>query len=300
MINLPTLRQLRYLVALDDERHFGRAAQACHVTQSTLSAGVKEMEQILGVTLFDRNNRRATPTAIGREIIEHARRILREMEEVAETARASREPLTGRLHVGVIPTIGPFLVPRVLSRLSADYPALKPYLREEQSALLIEGLNAGRLDVLLLAFPYDAPGLETFPLLDDRFWLACPAGHALTRKSSVAPREAPRDELLLLEEGHCLRDHALAACRMESSPKHEGFRGTSLYMLAHMVALGLGLTLLPDMAVRSGLANIPGVAVRPLTKDAPGRQICLAWRRGSARRQEFQMLGTLLAETLRE
>ena len=274
--------------------------RSCHVTQSTLSAGVKEMEQILGVTLIDRNNRRATPTAVGREIIERARRILREMEDVAETARAAREPLTGGLHIGVIPTIGPFLVPRVLSRLSSDYPALKPYLREEQSARLIEGLDNGRLDVLLLAFPYDAPGLETQTLLYDRFWIACPEGHALARKSSVAPRETPHDELLLLEDGHCLRDHALAACRMESAPRHEGFRGTSLYMLAHMVALGLGLTLLPDMAVRSGLANIPGVVVRPLTKDAPGRRICLAWRRASARQPEFQMLATLLAETLKE
>jgi LysR family hydrogen peroxide-inducible transcriptional activator len=300
MINLPTLRQLRYLVALNDERHFGRAAQICSVTQSTLSAGLKEMEQILGVTLIDRNNRRPTPTAVGREIIERARRVLREMEDVTETARAAREPLTGRLHIGVIPTIGPFLVPRVLSRLSTDYPALKPYLREEQSARLIEGLDEGRLDVLLLAFPYDAPGLEAHTLLHEHFWLACPEGHALARKPSVAPGETPQDELLLLEDGHCLRDHALAACRMESPPRHEGYRGTSLYMLAHMVALGLGLTLLPDMAVRSGLANIPGMAVRPLTKDAPGRRVCLAWRKASARQQEFQMLAAMLTETLKE
>lgn len=300
MIHLPTLRQLRYLVVLGDERHFGRAAQICHVTQSTLSAGVKEMEQILGVALIDRNNRRATPTAVGREIIERARRILREMEDVAETAKAAREPLTGGLHIGVIPTVGPFLVPRVLSRLSSDYPALKPYLREEQSARLIDGLDAGRLDALLLAFPYDAPGLETHTLLHDRFWIACPEGHPLVDREEVAPDDIPQDELLLLEDGHCLRDHALAACRMESGPRHEGFRGTSLYMLAHMVALGLGLTLLPDMAVRSGLANIPRVIVRPLTDEAPSRRICLAWRKASARQPEFQMLAAVLADALKE
>jgi LysR family transcriptional regulator, hydrogen peroxide-inducible genes activator len=300
MIHLPTLRQLRYLVALEDERHFGRAAQSCHVTQSTLSAGLKELEQILGVTLIDRNLRRVTPTAAGRDIIDRARRILREMEEVAETARAAREPLTGGLHIGVIPTVGPFLLPRALSRLNRDYPALKPYLREEQTALLIEGINDGRFDVLLMAFPYDAPGLETHTLLHDGFWIACPQDHPLTRKRFVTPDEAPRDELLLLEDGHCLREHALAACRMECAPRHEGFRGTSLYMLAHMVALGMGVTLLPDMAVRSGLANIPGVVVRPLTKDAPARRICLAWRKASPRQPEFQMLADVLADALRD
>lgn len=300
MSALPTFRQLRYLVALDEERHFGRAAESCHVTQSTLSAGLKEMEQILGVALFDRNFRRPTPTAAGRDIIERARRVLREMEEVVETARAAREPLAGGLHIGVIPTIGPFLIPRVLSHLSREHPALRPYLREEQTARLIEGLDNGRFDVLLLAFPYDAPGLETRTLLFDRFWIACPGGHPLAGRETVAPGDIPPDELLLLEDGHCLREHALAACRMEAAPRHEGFRGTSLYMLAHMASLGLGVTLLPDMAVRAGLARIPGLAVRPLTADAPARRICLAWRRGSAREAEFQMLAAALAKALAE
>lgn len=296
----PTFRQLRYLVALDDERHFGRAAERCHVTQSTLSAGLKEMEQILGVPLFDRNFRRPTPTAAGRDIVERARRVLREMEEVMETARAAREPLAGGLHIGVIPTIGPFLIPQVLSHLRREHPALRPYLREEQTARLIEGLDNGRFDVLLMAFPYHAPGVEARSLLIDRFWVACAEGSPLAARETIAPDDIPPDEILLLEDGHCLREHALAACRMEAPPRHEGFRGTSLYMLAHMAALGLGVTLLPEMAARSGLARIPGLAVRPLTPDAPPRRICLAWRRGAARETEFQMLAAALTKALTE
>ncbi|MBI5165825.1 MAG: hydrogen peroxide-inducible genes activator [Magnetospirillum sp.] len=300
MITPPTLRQLRYLVALADERHFGRAAEACLVTQSTLSSGLKELEQLLGVALFERTKRRVAPTAAGLDIAERARRLLRDAEELTEAARAAGEPLTGPLRIGVIPTVAPFLVPRILPTLYRRHPALKPYLREEQTGRLIAGLEDGRLDVLLLAFPIDAPDLTSATILDDRFWIACPHNHPLAACAQVSPDQVPRDELLLLEDGHCLRDHALSACHLEGGAWHEGFRGTSLHTLVHMVAVGLGVTLLPEMAIRAGLADLPGLAVRPLSNEAPPRRIGLAWRRSSARSTEFRLLAGLIGEACAE
>jgi LysR family hydrogen peroxide-inducible transcriptional activator len=300
MLSLPTLRQLRYLVTLADERHFGRAAEACRIGQSTLSAGIKELEQILGVELVERNSRRVVPTVVGHDIVERARRILRETEELADAARAAGKPLTGALRIGLIPTISPFLVPRFLARLYRDFPALRPYLREEQTARLIEALEGGRLDVLVLAFPYDAPDIVSDVFADDPFWVALPENHPLAAQELVSPAEVPQDELLLLEDGHCLRDHALAACRLQGPPRHEGFRGTSLQTVVHMVAAGLGITLLPELAIRAGVADIPGIAVRPLTAEAPARRIGLAWRRTSARAEEYRLLTGLLAQAMRD
>lgn len=296
MINLPTLRQLRYLVVLSEECHFGRAADACLVTQSTLSAGIKELEGLLGLQLFERTKRRVVPTPVGLDLVERAKRTLAEAEGLVEAARAAGEPLSGPLHIGVIPTISPFLVPRVVPALRSRFPALQPYLREDQTARLLERLEAGELDVLILAYPFDTPDAESQMFMEDPFWLALPKGHALASSAPLAPDEVPTEELLLLEDGHCLRDHALAACRLQGGRRHEGFRGTSLDTLVQMVASNLGLTLLPRMAVDSGLFAGVDMVLRPLSTDAAPRQIGLAWRATSARKEEFRTLAAALGE----
>ncbi|MEO5336031.1 MAG: hydrogen peroxide-inducible genes activator [Magnetospirillum sp. WYHS-4] len=300
MINLPTLRQLRYLVELLEARHFGRAAEACLVTQSTLSAGLQELEGLLGVRLVERTKRRVVPTPIGLEVAERARRTLQEAEGLVEAARAGAEPLTGGLRLGVIPTIGPYLLPRVLPELRRRFPALRPYLREDQTARLLDQLAAGDLDLLILAFPYDTPQAETMMVADDPFWLACPQGHPLARRKNISPDEIPPAELLLLEDGHCLRDHALSACGLERGAARGRFQGTSLHTLLEMVAGGMGITLVPGMATRSHLVEASSVEVRPLAETAAPRKIGLAWRRTSGRRKEFQMLGGALKEILQD
>lgn len=300
MINLPTLRQLRYLVALTETRHFGRAAEACFVTQSTLSAGLQELEGLLGVRLVERTKRRVVPTAIGMEIAERARRTLREAEDLVEAAKGAAEPLTSDLRLGVIPTIGPYLLPRVLPKLRERFPRLRPYLREDQSANLLVQLAAGDLDVLILAFPYDTPGAESMMIAEDPFWLVCPADHPLAKAKTIVTEEIPAGDLLLLEDGHCLREHALAACSLEGGARRGRFQGTSLHTLIEMVAGGLGVTLVPDMAIRSHLVEASPVAVRPLANKAGARKIGLAWRRTSGRRKEFQLLGEALREILKD
>lgn len=298
MINLPTLRQLRYLVELMESCHFGKAAEACHVTQSTLSAGIQELEDLLGVRLLERTKRRVVTTPIGLEIAERARRTLEEAEGLVEAARAGAEPLSGDLRLGVIPTIGPYLLPRVLPELRRRFPKLKLFLREDQTAHLLNQLSAGDLDVLILAFPMETPGAETRMIAKDPFWLVCPENHPLAALKEVAPDSIPQEELLLLEDGHCLRDHALAACKLSGASRKHGFQGTSLHTLIEMVANGLGLTLIPDMAARSQLIGSSSLAMRPLSGEAAAREIGLAWRFTSGRRAEFKLLASTLAEIL--
>lgn len=298
MINLPTLRQLRYLVKLVETLHFGRAAEACLVTQSTLSAGLQELEGLLGVRLLERTKRRVVPTAIGLEIAERARRTLAEAEELVEAAHAAAEPLAGVLRIGVIPTIGPYLLPRALPALRERFPRLKVYLREDQTARLLAQLKAGELDVLILAFPYDTPGAETMMVAEDPFWVVCPDRHPLTGLKKISSQDIPADELLLLEDGHCLRDHALAACGLRSFATGMRFQGTSLHTLVEMVASGLGITLVPGMAVRTLLLEGSPLAARPLAGREANRQIGLAWRQTSGRDKEYRLLGETLREVL--
>lgn len=298
MSNLPTLRQLRYLVALTETRHFGRAAEGCFATQSTLSAGLQELEGLLGVRLVERTKRRVVPTAVGLEIAARARRVLAEAEELVETARQSAEPLSGALRIGVIPTIGPYLIPRLLPVLRERFPRLKAYLREDQSARVMAQLTAGDLDVVILAFPYDTPGADTHVVTDDPFWLVCPETHPLARKTEVTAADIPLAELLLLEDGHCLRDHVLAACGLRAQGAGTRFQGTSLYTLVGMAAGGLGVTLAPEMAVRTALLDGLPLVARPLIGDSAHRRIGLAWRRTSGRGKEFRRLGDTLHEVM--
>ncbi|HYD31307.1 MAG TPA: hydrogen peroxide-inducible genes activator [Azospirillaceae bacterium] len=295
---LPSLRQLRYLVAVIEHRHFGRAAETCFVTQSTLSAGLQEMEHLLGARLVERTKRSVSPTPLGQELAQRAQQVLRQVEDMADLATAAREPMTGPLRLGVIPTIGPFLLPRVLPDLRETFPHLALYLREDQTARLIDQLHAGTLDVAVLALPYEARGIDTLWVAEDRFWAALPPTHRLATDPKVNAADLSLDDLLLLEDGHCLRDHALAACALEGARKNEGFQGTSLYTLVQMVAGGLGITLLPQIALDADILRGTDVVARPLVGDRPSRWIGLAWRRAAGRRTTFEKLGAFLKERL--
>ncbi len=288
---LPSLRHLRYLVALAETRHFGRAAAACSVTQSTLSAGLKELEGRLGTVLVERTKRRVMVTPLGEEVVARARRLLSAAGEIVDLVRGAAEPLSSPLNLGVIPTVAPFLLPKVLARVRKAHPRLKLHLVEDLTARLLERLAAGELDLALIALPYRAPDIETLELGDDPFLLATPPGHPLAGQEHVEAGELMRAPLLLLEEGHCLRDHALAACRLaEAASAGERPQATSLHTLAQMVAGGMGVTLLPRMAVDAGLAKGTGITTSTLDDPEAKRKIGFAWRPSSPRKAEFRKL----------
>ncbi|HWZ68829.1 MAG TPA: hydrogen peroxide-inducible genes activator [Stellaceae bacterium] len=300
MINLPTFRQLEHLVLLAEHGHFGRAAAACHVTQSTLSASIKELENILQASLVDRTKRRVVLTPLGREIVERARRILRDGEDLVEAARAESEPLSGTLRMGVVPTIGPFLLPNILPRLRRIYPALRLYLVEDLTARLVEELHAGRLDIVLLALPYDCGNVEVRTLFQDPFKVALPHGHLLAGGKTVDLEQLRHTGLLLLKEGHCLRDQALAACRLADRKEIEPVEATSLHTLVQMVDNGLGATLLPQLAIDGGILSGTTLAVLPTAGEQPSREIGLIWRRGTGRQREFDLLASELGRLVEE
>jgi LysR family hydrogen peroxide-inducible transcriptional activator len=293
IVHLPTVKQLQYLVTLRRFGHFGRAADACFVTQSTLSAGLRELETLLGVTLVERTRRVVRFTALGEKIADKAVKVLRETEELAEMARAQGRPLHGELRMGVIPTIAPFLLPTMLPRLREQWPELKLYLREETSGGACEALHRGQLDCVLLALPFPCGEVDNAFLFDDRLYVAYPRGEA-PAASSVAAAEIDESRLLLLEDGHCLKDHALSACNRPDLRAHAEMMGTSLHTLVQMVDNGLGVTFVPEMAIEAGLLSGTGVDARPLRSDNPYRRIALIWRRTSPREGEFQMLAATL------
>ncbi len=287
---LPTLKQLRHLVALADNRHFGKAAKACFVTQSTLSASLKGLEDVLQAPLVDRTNRRVAFTPLGKATVERARRLLDKAQALVSAAQEERAPLTGTVRLGVIPTIGPFLLPRILPGLRDAWPKLKLYLREDQTDSLLEQLHAGRLDLLALALPYDCGNVETALLFKDRFSLGLRRDHRLASAKHVRPAEIESETLLLLQEGHCLRGHALSACRIGDKAHADAFEATSLPTLVQMVDNGLGVTLLPQLALDAGVLKGTEMVARPVEVDNPERDIALVWRKGTARKQEFQLL----------
>ena len=290
---LPTLKQLQYLTALRDYGHFGRAADACFVTQSTLSAGLRELESLLGVTLVERTRRVVRFTPLGLRIAEKGQRVLREAEELATLAKAAGKPLAGELRMGVIPTIAPFLLPRVLGRLRAAWPDLKLYLREETSGAACESLHRGHVDCVLLALPYPCGDVDHADLFSDRLFVALP-GPAETLPDRLSPEEIDESRLLLLEDGHCLKDHALAACNRPELRAEAAMMGTSLHTLVQMVDNGLGLTMLPEMAIEAGILDHTRVVARPLDAPHAARRIALVWRAGSPREKEFRLLADAL------
>jgi LysR family hydrogen peroxide-inducible transcriptional activator len=296
MINLPSLRHLRHLIALHDRGHFGRAAEACRVTQSALSASIKELETVLDATLVDRTKRRALLTPIGVETAERARRIVKEVEELVGFATASREPLSGTLRMGAIPTVGPYLLPRILPSLRDAYSRLKLYLVEDLTERLIDSLHRGQLDAVLLALPYDCGAVETMVLLEDPFVVALRRTHPLANETRVNAQSLEREDLLLLRDGHCLRDHALSVCRFADRRHTEAFEATSLPTLVQMVDNGLGTTLLPTLALDAGLLLGTNLVTRPLVTNEPARKIGLVWRRGTGRRDELRLLAKELSE----
>jgi len=293
---LPTLKQLQYLVALHEHGHFGRAAEASFVSQSTLSAGIRELESLLGVTLVERSRRVVRFTALGNQVVEKAHRILREAEELADLVQAAGKPLAGQLRMSVIPTIAPFLLPRFLPRLRRERPDLQLLLREETSQDAVESLQHGRVDCVLLALPFTTGEIEQAHIADDELYVAFPKGDPRDPPDVIPPSMIDEGRLLLLEDGHCLKDHALAACNRPELRASATMIGTSLHTLVQMVDNDLGLTMLPKMAIDAGILNGTEVVARPLKSKNATREIALIWRRNSPRRDDFE----LLAQELRE
>ena len=287
---LPTLKQLQYLVALHEHGHFGRAADSCFVSQSTLSAGLRELESLLGVTLVERTRRVVRFTPLGNQVVAKAHRLLREAEELSELVQSQGQPLSGELRMSVIPTIAPFLLPRILPRLRRERPALKLFLREEPSAAAIESLHHGRADCVLLALPFPTGEVEFEHLFDDALFVAFPKDDPRDPPATIDPASIDEHRLLLLEDGHCLKDHALAACNRPELRANATMIGTSLHTLVQMVENGLGLTLLPAMAIDAGILNQTQIIARPLNADRAFREIALVWRKNSPRADEFRLL----------
>ena len=295
MSKQPTLKQLRYLCAVSEHGHFGRAARACHVSQSTLSAGVLELEDVLGAPLVERNNRRVLLTPLGSEVIGRGRDILLQVEDLVSLCEASSAPFAGKLRLGVIPTIAPFILPRLLKNLRRQHPGFQLFIREEMSGPLLAALHRGELDVLLLALPYPADGVETMHLFEDDFLLASPRDHPLGRGQRVRTAQLRGEELLLLEDGHCLRDHALEACKLQDTEVSVPYQATSLNTIVQMVANGIGITLLPRMALDARILSGTGVRVAEFSERGISRAIGLMWRKKTPRQREFRLLGEFIA-----
>jgi LysR family transcriptional regulator, hydrogen peroxide-inducible genes activator len=291
---LPTIKQLQYLVALRDHGHFGRAATACYVTQSTLSAGVRELESLLGVTIVERTRRVVRFTSLGERIVGKARRVVREAEELGDMVKATGKPLSGEMRMSVIPTIAPFLLPRILPQLREDWPDLKLFLREETSAGACDSLMRGNVDCVLLAMPFACGDVEEMKLFEDALYVAFPKDD--NPPDVIEPSMIDQKRLLLLEDGHCLKDHALSACNRPELRADAQMLGTSLHTLIQMVDNGLGLTIIPQMSIDSGLLNGTRTIARPLSAEKANRTISLVWRKASPRGKEFELLGEVLSK----
>ncbi len=277
------LRDLRYLVALADTRHFGKAAARCHVSQPTLSAQLKKLEEYLGVELIERQPRRVALTEIGEQVVARARRVVNDSDELLTLARGQHDPLSGSLKLALIPTIGPYLLPQIAKQLRKHLPKLKLMLYEYQTEPLLRSLRAGEIDMGILALPVHADGVETSTLYDEDFMIALPKGHRLTEKSNVKLSDLAGDTLLLLEDGHCMRDQALDICGHAALDEDQDYRATSLETLRQMVAAGMGVTLLPKLSTNGPFGTEKSVLIKPFPKPAPTRCVGAVWRKSSTR-----------------
>jgi LysR family transcriptional regulator, hydrogen peroxide-inducible genes activator len=293
---LPSLRQLRYLVELADRLNFRQAAEASFVTQSTLSAGIKELESVLGVQLVERDTRTVRITPVGEEVVARARGLLAAAEDVVAVAKGAAEPLTGLLGLGVIPTIAPFLLPGLLPALRRRHPKLQLYLREDLTERLLERLRAGQLDMALIALPFETGELVVRELFKDEFWYVAREDDSHATDQAVAVKALDPGQVLLLEEGHCLRDHAITACGPRLANAASRIEATSLNTLLQMVDGGMGVTLLPEMALKAGILKGTKLIARPFSPHVPSRKIALVARPGSARRADFELLADFLIE----
>lgn len=300
MAAMPSLRQLRYLVEVADKLNFRAAAEASFVTQSTLSAGIKELETLLNVELVERDPRGVRLTVAGEDITRRARAVLAAAQDLVETARGAAAPLSGLFRLGVIPTIAPFLLPDVLSGLREAYPQLKLYLREDQTARLLEKLRAGELDAALIALPFDTGDLIVRPLFRDEFWFVARQDDPHAKSKEVLVREIETGSVLLLEEGHCLRDHAIAACGARADKAKAMVEATSLHTLIHMVEGGLGVTLLPELTMKAGILNGTQLIARPFATQVPSRTVALVARPTGARAADVDLLGGFFADHARK
>ena len=301
-MNLPTLRQLQYLTAVVELKHFGQAADRCFVTQSTLSAGIQDLEQLLGVALLERTNRKVMPTALGIEVAEQAQSILSLSADLVELARSENNPLSGRIRIGVIPSISPFLLPKVLPSIREQLPELELVLIEDQSERLLEQLKSGGIDLAVLAFPYNIDRFSHRIFAEEQFWLALPKDHPLASQIRINADQLPVNDLLLLSEGHCLREHALSACQLPTTTQRTSVQGTSLYTLIEMVAGGLGITLIPEMAIHSDMVQHADICLRPLAaKDnKPMRELGLVWRPSYKRIETLEHLAENFSKALKD
>lgn len=299
MSALPSLRQLSYLVALADRLNFRAAAEAQFVTQSTLSAGIKELETLLGAQLVERDKRRVRLTAVGEEVAARARELLAGATDLTESARSAAAALSGPMRLGAIPTVAPFLLPEVLPPLRRAYPALKLYLREDLTERLLERLRAGGLDMALIALPYDTGDLHVRELFKDEFWYVAREDDAAASNKEVVIRKLDTGDIILLEEGHCLRDHAIAACGPRRGEWEAKIEATSLHTLIQMVEGGLGVTLLPEIALRAGILKGTRLIARPFASPAPSRTLALVTRRASPRRRDAEMLADFILQQRR-
>jgi LysR family hydrogen peroxide-inducible transcriptional activator len=292
-MNLPTLKQLRYFLALSEEQHFGRAAKSCFVSQSAFSTAIKELENTLDTRLIDRTNRRVTITPAGRTVAEQARETLAGVEQMVHSLSGPKEPLTGTLRLGAIPTIAPFLLPQVLPKLRRAYPRLELYLSEEQTSVLHEKILAGDIDAALLALPFDLPATQVMPLFKDRFMLAYRHNTKRVDPDNYSFGKLDAGSVMLMEDGHCLRDHALDACKLRGTEKLNRFSASSLLSLVEMIDADLAISYLPEMAAHSTLLRNTKVRLKPLG-PRNYRTIGLTWHKGSARADEFRLLGDFI------
>jgi LysR family hydrogen peroxide-inducible transcriptional activator len=293
-----SVRALGYLVALAEEEHFGRAAERCFVSQPTLSAQIKKLEEQLGVQLVERNQRRVMVTELGHEIADRARGVLNGVDEIVAVARAHQDPLAGELRVGLIPTVGPYLLPRIMARLKREFPRLRLMLLEYQTEELLERLSDGSLDLAVLADTIDTEAYDSQTLYDEDFVVALPADHRLAGRRRLAIEDLDDETLLLLEEGHCLSDQALEVCSRIRVEQPQDFRATSLETLRQMVAAGIGVTLLPQLAAGYPSGSDGSLALRPFRRPRPGRRIIGLWRRSHPRRATIRLVCGAIAETV--
>ena len=276
------LRDLRYLVALAEHRHFGRAAEACFVSQPTLSTQIRKLEDELGVTLVERAPRNVLLTEVGREIVERARDVLHEAEQIRAIARRTRDPEAGSVRLGIFPTLGPYLLPHVVPRVHGVFPRLELLLVEEKTEVVLERLRGGKLDAGILALPVHEESLHQELLFEEPFVLAVPDSHPLAKRKRLKLADLANESLLLLEDGHCLRDQALEVCHLAGAGERKGFRATSLETLRQMVAAEVGITLLPTLAVNPPVAQVDNVRLIEFTPPPPHRRLAMVWRKSSA------------------
>jgi LysR family hydrogen peroxide-inducible transcriptional activator len=294
------LRDLRYLVALADERHFGRAAERCFVSQPTLSAQIRKLEEYLGGTLVERQPKRVTLTATGEKIVERARRALQEADAIVDLGKTDRDPLAGALKLALIPTVGPYLLPHVVGPLRRALPRLKLMLYEYQTGPLLEKLRDGELDLGILALPVPADGLETAALYDEPFTVAMPSNHPLAERERIRLEDLRGETLLLLEDGHCLRDQALEVCSRIRLNEEQDYRATSLETLRQMVAAGHGITLLPELAAATPVGTARGLRIKPFAKPAPARTIGAVWRKSTTRGKAIEAVAATVRAAMKE